>query len=277
MTLHALLAHTDPDGRVPPFFMQQVRALRASGADVLVVTSFLRQADADSLRDLARVSFAPLGDGDLDNLREGLSCMGADGDVLLSSDRVVGPFGPLQEVLPGCRDGREAKIVQVPSVRSTAFGASPVPAVLRFPAAALREPVVAALLFSGARPSARWTDLVTVLVAVGYVLQPSYQPSAADVARARARLLRSEVGRTSGSAAAIRRSVRRALDAPLDPLAHLGDAALDGRLGYLDLESLRRPVPGGRRDLLAALERRHPATVAGVRDALTRRPAGSRP
>jgi len=274
MTLSALLAHTDPEGRVPPHVLHHVRRLRAAGADVVVVSRGPAPPEVTrSLQGVARWEQVGPGCEDLALLGHVLPAVDDGGDVIVATDRVVGPFGRVELALPACSPRH---VVRVPALWVGGPAPAAVPSVLRAPAGALADPVVSALLWPEApAPAPTWSDLVGVLEAGGLALRPVYRPISADVARARTRLAQRAARHSLGSPAGFRRAVRDVRSADLDPIALAGDAVLAGRPGYLDLETLRRTGRGGRPDLLAALERRHPEAVAGVRDVLARTPAAA--
>lgn len=272
MTLLALLALTDGRPVLAPHVLHHLGRLVEAGADVVVASRCELEAGAPGGPDdlsvgTVRFEVCPGADGAPALLGRALGVVRRDGpaahgDVVLATDRVVGPFVDLDTALPPTR-GEVVRAV-------VATGPGPDDAaveVLRVPAGALRDPVVVALLQAGGPAApARWSDLVDVLVAGGLELVPTYRPTPVDVLRTRARLLRHLASSPGGveSAPALLRLVR---GADLRGGRELSEAALDGRLPYLALDALRRPAPGAPADLLARLEQRHPAALAGVREA----------
>lgn len=278
MSTLAVLAHYDPHGQLAPHARRHAQAL-AGAVDRLIVVS-TAELTASARRELSGigelVERANAG-YDFGSWQHGLAHAGdwtRLERVVIANDSTVGPLRPLAQVLGEPGDGRAVRGV----VRSDEHGPHLQSFLLAFGPALLRDPVFAGF-WRGMVPLRRRAEVVLryevglgrLLSAGGYRLDPYFAPSRRDRSRMGVHRARRAFGVAAASSDPARVAFRAALRRPPNPMITAWDAALDGRLPYVKLETLRDdPARVGRERMLAALERAQPAAMDGVRAYLDR-------
>ncbi len=283
MSTAAVLAHFDPDGLVAPHVRRQLQALRTVADLLVVVTTCQLTGDAQSwLRERATLVERPNEGYDFCSWKAGLAVVPGwpDADrVILVNDSVVGPLVPYGQMIEtmalagappfwGAAINHEVErhlqsffMVFEPSALAS-------PMLRAFWAALTPLPTRAATIVQYERGLSR---LMTTL---GLAPAGYFRPSAAEQRLARVRRARVELHRrgTVGAWAA-REQVLTHLrpGAPVNPMIGLWDRALDRRLPFIKIETLRDDPYGlGRERMLTACEQALPAELDGVRELLTR-------
>ena len=278
MSTLAVLAHYDPHGQLAPHARRHAEAL-ATAVDRLVIvsTAALTPAARRQLADVGELLERDNAGYDFGSWQHGLAHAGdwtRLDRVVIANDSAVGPLRPMAEVLGDPGDGRAVRGV----VRSDHHGPHLQSLLLAFGPALLRDPVFAGF-WQGMVPLRRRAEVVLryevglgrLLTAGGYRLDPYFRPSARDRGLVRVHGVRRAFGVATVSADPARVAFRAALRRPPNLLITAWSAALDGRLPYAKLETLRDdPARVGRERMLAALEQAHPAAFEGVRDYLAR-------
>jgi hypothetical protein len=293
----AVFAHFDPHGQVAPHVLRHLEALAVAVDRVIVVTTA-------SLTGTARAELTARGElverpnegYDFFSWKTGLDHAGAwweSGHVVLANDSVVGPLVGYGRIIATMDDrgasvwGITASEESEPHVQSYVLGFGPT---------GLRSPLVRAF-WLGMTPLASRSAVIAayelglsrLLRAAGIPAQAYFVPSPRDDLVARYRRARFAARRTlqepPGPHAPARGPVADRLQAlragrpylqpgaAYNPMIALWDRALDARLPFVKVETLRDDPyqldPDGE-GLLAACEQAHPNAFSGVREYLER-------
>lgn len=280
MSTLAVLAHYDPHGLVAPHVRRHAESVAEVVDRLLIVSTAALTAGARAeLSGIGELVERTNEGYDFCSWQYGLAHAGdwrsAD-RLVLTNDSVVGPLRPLADVLGPAGDGTAVRGI----VRSDAHGPHLQSFLLAFGPAVLRDPLFAGFWLA-MTPLARRAEVVLryevglgrLLTTAGYTLDPAYVPSVRDRLRMQRRVVRRAASSALSSGVGPRRAYRSAAEKPVNENLMIAawDAALDGRLPYVKIETLRDDPAGvGRRRMLGELSAAHPAAFAGVEDYLQR-------
>lgn len=285
MSTLAVLAHYDPHGLVAPHVRRHAESVAAAVDRLLIVSTAV-------LTPGARAELAAVGElherrnegYDFCSWKYGLEHAGnwrSLDRLVLTNDSVVGPLRPLEArpldtILGPVGDGTAVRGV----VRSEAHGPHLQSFLLAFGPAVLRDPLFAGY-WTSMVPLTRRAEIVLryevglgrLLTTAGYTLDPAYVPSRRDRARMAVHVARRAASSSISNGIGPRRAYRSAAARPTNENLMIAawDAALDGRLPYVKIETLRDDPAGvGTDTMLTALTAAHPVAFAGVADYLER-------
>jgi lipopolysaccharide biosynthesis protein len=264
-----VFAHFDPQGEAAPHVLRHLDALNDAADRVVVVTT--AQLTASARHELgARGEVVERANEGYDfySWRTGLEHIGdwfRYDHVLLANDSVVGPVLPYPRILAAMEHRAPAWGIvksqeRTPHLQSFVMGFFP---------PALRSPLFQAF-WRGMVPLSQRSEVIVRyelglarLLAVAMLDTSAYfEPTRRDDAIGRRRRARLASGES-------RRLLRRG--GAYNPMIALWDRALDGRLPFVKIETLRDDpyrLDGDR--MLAACERAHPDAFDGVRRYLER-------
>lgn len=275
----ALLAHTDPHGFAAPHVVRHLQHLSAVVDRVAVVSSSPLRPDA--ARELAGAAELVRDTGASDEWalwRSGLEHLGdwrSSERLVLTDSVLVGPLRPLPDVLGPARPDALRGL--------TATGPHPSRHFLDLGSLLLRSNALGAFWVGvGREPGmhdradALERHLARAVAAAGWRVEAHFSPTRWDMARARVRAARRDLGRVVTTTGRKRSEALASLRRPpvrlLDPAAAWWYHALDGRLPYVRLDTLvADPGRVGPERMLRALERAHPREMEDVRPYLVRR------
>ena len=288
-----LVAHFDADGLVAPHVIRHVDALAAACDHVLVVSASSLSAESRAvLSARAEVLERPNTGYDFGSWQAGLNHVDRWSDldrIILVNDSVVGPLVPYSTIISAAVEsdapwwGITESRQRSPHLQTYCIG---------FEAEALRHPALATFWETLEIPDDREDaietgelGLSTALTEAGLVGRPYFTPDAEDDRVARERRARLEFLLVEARTAQVepdplearRRAgiqARRLLGRPhpYNPMNALWDRALDRRLPFVKLETLRDDpyLLDPRETMLAELEAAFPDAFEGVREYLER-------
>ncbi|HET9658551.1 MAG TPA: rhamnan synthesis F family protein [Kineosporiaceae bacterium] len=293
MLTFAVFAHYDPHGQVAPHVLYHLDALATSVNRLIIVSTATLTPGAR--QDLTRRGeLVERGNEGYDfcSWQAGLERLEpwwkAD-LLLLANDSVVGPLTGYRQIL----DGIAARGATAWGITATAEAEPHVQSyLLGFSGATLCSPLLRAFWLGmtpapdrGAAIERYELGLSRMLRIAGMPPQAYFRPTSWDDLVARTRRARAAARRSPGAAAGPSGPLRRRRQAweaarpflarggTYNPMIALWDRALDGRLPFVKIESLRDdPYHLDRHGdrMLSACERAHPAAFFGVREYLQR-------
>ena len=279
MPISAVFAHYDPHGVVRPHVVRHLVAL-GEVADRLVVvsTATLDASGRSALREVSELVERENVGYDFFSFKVGLDLLdpwSAEGDpvVILANDSVVGPLVPYQAILERMHS-RDAMAWGI--TRSAERIQHLQSYVLGLHAPALRSPEVRRF-WTGMVPASGRAEAISlyelgfsqVLEQAGIELKAYFEPDEHDEQVARERRARQVMARRAERGEPVRRRKALAQSAVYNPMIALWDRAIDGRLPFVKIETLRDDPYGiGGEAMLSALEHAHPEAMAGVREYL---------
>jgi rhamnosyltransferase len=264
-----VFAHFDPQGEAAPHVLRHLDALNAAADRVVIVTTAQLTSSARHALSAHGEVVERANEGyDFYSWRTGLEHIGdwfRYDHVLLANDSVVGPVLPYPRILAAMEHRAPAWGIvksqeRTPHLQSFVMGFFP---------PALRSPLFQAF-WRGMVPLSQRSEVIVryelglarLLAAAMLNTSAYFEPTRRDDATGRRRRARLASGES-------RRLLRRS--GAYNPMIALWDRALDGRLPFVKIETLRDDpyrLDGDR--MLAACERAHPEAFGGVRRYLER-------